>query len=240
MRILITRPQAAAERTAAKLTARGYTPLIAPVLTIVPSHEPAPLGDFDAVLATSINAFHNVDGLDADGLASLLHLPLLAVGTRTAKAAAEHGFADVRDAKGDASALARLAATTFQPGAHLLVMAGRERTDDLEPALNAAGLKLSLWIRYAAETAQSWHPEIVDIIKKGELDAVLHYSPRSAHACLALASQSGLQQQLRKARHITISLAVASVLNDSGMELVQVASQPDEIHMMRLLDIAGN
>ena len=56
MRILITRPQAEAERTAARLIALGHEPVIAPVLRIERTEDTPPSGSFDALIVTSVNA----------------------------------------------------------------------------------------------------------------------------------------------------------------------------------------
>lgn len=235
MRVLITRPLDAATRTAARLLACGHTPLIAPVIVIEPCHEPAPApppeGAFAAVIASSANAFH-----DTDTLTHLRHLPLLAVGLRTAEAARAGGFTDIRDAHGDASDLARLAVATLPLGAHLLVLAGRDRTDTLDPALTAAGFSITVWTRYAAKRVKSWSASIETMLKNGEVDAVLHYSVRSARFYLELASQTGLMTQARASLHIAISPAVATILHDAALRFVRVAAHPDEANMLACLE----
>lgn len=231
MHVLITRPRDAAIRTAARLRAQGHIPLIGPVIDIQPWHEPAPEGPFTAVIATSGNAFIN-----ADTLSPLRHLPLLAVGTRTADAARASGFSAIHNAGGDAADLAHLAADTLPAGAHLLVLAGRDRTEALEPALHAAGFSTSVWTRYAAERVTSWDADIENALRQGDVEAVLHYSIRSARFFLELASQAGLLTQARAIRHITISPAVATILHDGALLTVSVAARPDEAHMLACLE----
>ena len=52
-RVLVLRAREDAERTASRLRAMGFTPLLSPVLEIVGTGAAIPRGPFDAVLATS-------------------------------------------------------------------------------------------------------------------------------------------------------------------------------------------
>ena len=57
MRILLTRPKADAERTAARLAALGHQTVISPVIEIVATGSALPGVFFDAMIATSRHAF---------------------------------------------------------------------------------------------------------------------------------------------------------------------------------------
>src|SRR6185312_11188377 len=100
--ILVTRPEPGASRTAARLTALGLHPIMAPVLRIEPVPASLPAAErVAAVLATSGNA---VDLLPA----SYRGCRLLTVGNATAARARVAGFRQVFSADGDAVAAARL------------------------------------------------------------------------------------------------------------------------------------
>ena len=107
MRLLVTRPERDAQRTAAALSARGHQVRIAPLLRIeaIPG---ADIGSapWQAVLMTSANAARAI-ALHPK-LGELRALPVLAVGRRTAEAARAAGFADVISADTGAGDLARL------------------------------------------------------------------------------------------------------------------------------------
>ena len=137
MRILITRPQTEAERTAARLIALGHEPAIAPVLRIERTEDTPPSGAFDALIVTSVNAVPALADLE-DGRAP----PVFAVGARTAAAVAAEGFADVRAGGGGAAALAALIAKSLNPGARLLHIAGRDRKPELALSLAEAGFQI--------------------------------------------------------------------------------------------------
>ncbi len=85
MRLLVTRPEPDAERTAAALRARGHSVVIAPLLRIEPLADAAiGAGPWAAVLVTSANIAHAIAGHAKR--ADLTHLPVFAVGERSAHA----------------------------------------------------------------------------------------------------------------------------------------------------------
>ena len=57
MRILLTRPEADARKSAQALGAEGFETLIAPLFEIAPTGEEKPEDAFTALLATSSHAF---------------------------------------------------------------------------------------------------------------------------------------------------------------------------------------
>ncbi|HEX3163939.1 MAG TPA: uroporphyrinogen-III synthase, partial [Pseudolabrys sp.] len=92
MRVVVTRPEPAGKRTATALRALGHEVLVAPLMTV--QSVPADLsGHWGSVVITSANA----PGAIAENAAktTLIHLPLFAVGERSAAAAKEAGFTNV-------------------------------------------------------------------------------------------------------------------------------------------------
>src|SRR6478609_4381700 len=132
MRILITRPLPDGERTAAALRERGHDVLLVPLMQVRPM--PAVVGgNWAAVIVTSANALRV---LSAEQIASLLALPLYAVGERSAAVARELGFREVRTPNGDALALVRLIAERHaNEDAPYIYLAGQDRAADIETAL---------------------------------------------------------------------------------------------------------
>ena len=138
MRVLVTRPMPDGERTAATLRGRGYDVLVAPLMQVKPIAADLS-GDWSAVIISSANA---VRALDARQIASLNKLPLFAVGQRSADAAREAGFTNVRSANGDAGDLIRLvAASHADQAATYLYLAGEDRAADVEGELAKRGIK---------------------------------------------------------------------------------------------------
>ena len=162
MRVLVTRPEPAASRTAARLRALGHEVVVAPLLIPRAVEWSVPPGDWQAVAFTSASA----PDLAGEALKSLVHLPAYAVGEATATAARETGFTDVRPARGDASAVFSLAAGDGV--ARLLHLAGHERSEATVPS----GLTVGITTVYAADLAPGL-PEF-------DGDVVLLYSARTA------------------------------------------------------------
>ena len=88
MRLVVTRPQADSERTAAALRARGHEVLVAPLMRVEPVKADLS-GTWGAVIITSANVPGAIAGYPACN--ALFKLPLFAVGRRSADAARAAG-----------------------------------------------------------------------------------------------------------------------------------------------------
>jgi len=149
MRILLTRPQADAQRTAAALRARGHEVIIAPLfdLEILPD---ADLGDgsWSAILVTSANAVRAISGHRRRD--ELRALAVFTVGDRTAQAMRDCGFTNVASAGGNVNDLAGLVAAHLKPPSHLLYLAGEERSGDLAGLLRGQNFGVHTALVYRA------------------------------------------------------------------------------------------
>lgn len=155
----------------------GHTPLIASVMRVTATHDPAPHpGPFQALVVTSRNAAQRLPlGVDRA-------TPAWAVGASTAAALRAAGFTRVAHAGGDALDLARLVAAQASPdGGPLLYPCGRHRTGRLAERLSASGFDVALWEVY--DTASlALAPSVRADLARNVVDATLLYSPRSAAA----------------------------------------------------------
>jgi uroporphyrinogen-III synthase len=230
MRLLVTRPEADAARTAARLRQLGHDAIVSPVLEVRPTGAPLPPGPFDALLLTSANALLAFPaGVPSD----LACVPVLCVGERSAAAAGAAGFLAVTAAKGDGLALAELTRRKTRPGARLLYLAGTERKPDLEQAL--ADLSLTVVGIYSAEPASGLTAPAEHALLVGSVDAVLHYSRRSAEAYLAICGARGLLPGALRPAQLCLSPDVAEAFGGQGRVDVHVASKPDEDALLGLL-----
>lgn len=168
MRVLVTRPEPAASRTAARLRELGHDAVIAPLLISRAVPWRAPDGDWQAVAFTSAVA----PAFGGPGLAALTGLPAYAVGGATGDAARAAGFADIRVAMGDASAV--FAHATCDGVSRLLHLAGADRSDAVVPP----GLTVGVVTVYAADLAET--------LPTDDYDLVLLYSARTAAQFAAL------------------------------------------------------
>lgn len=233
MRVLVLRPMVAAARTQDVLARLGHEVIAAPLLIYKPKGAPPPLGAFDAMLATSAQAFA---GFQSDG--NLAALPLYVVGARTAQAAIEAGLRAPECVAPDAKALAQVIAQSLRPPANLLYLAGVERKPDLEKSLAAAGFSVIPWIVYDAQPASVLPDEIAQALRAGEVDAAMHYSRRSAEIFCALIAQANLGEAAKRLRHVAISADCAQGLSELGAVEICVAAKPDESAMAALLSPA--
>lgn len=232
MRVLVLRPQPDAERTAKVLRERGQEPVPAPLFSIVPGSEPAPKGPFDAIVLTSANA---VPALEQLPKAWRKALPAFCVGSRTADAAGELGFA-TRNAKGNRADLLALISSQLPAPKKLLFVAGHDRHDDLPEQLRAAGHEVAIWTAYEARAIESLPEAAVEALRRGEVDAALHYSPRSAQTFLSLASAAGLTEQALALPQVALSAEIAAPLIGAGAGTVLVAEHAEEAALLAALD----
>ena len=237
MHILVTRPAEPAARTAARLAALGHEPLLDPVLTLEFAPPEHLIGEVppDAVVLTSANGVRALEG-HAD-LASLVVLPLWTVGTRTSEAARELGFVVMGEAE-DLKGLADLLGDRPAP-LRLLHIAGEHRAGDLGELLALAGHVVETRVVYRAARNAGLAPETQAALREGSLNAVLHYSRRSAETFIALAAEAGLSEAALQLRHLCLSNEVASPLRALGAADVLVAETPNEDALLALLGEGG-
>lgn len=225
MRILVTRPGSRIAATAQRLRQMGHEVIESPVLAIAPSEVAMPSGRFDAIIMTSPGSLLGFSEAPA-------HLPVLAVGDRTAEDARRAGFIHVLSASGDRHDLAEMARETLPPGSRLLLAAGRERKEDLVDMLRADGLEPVVWVCYHADAASSLTPQALAALRDHAVDCVLHYSPRSAALFMELAKASGLDTVVATLLHVCISADTARELKNVAADRIIVASHPDDDAMI--------
>jgi uroporphyrinogen-III synthase len=86
--------------------------------------------------------------------------------------------------------------------------------------------------------ASSLPPEVCDAFVANRVEAVLHYSRRSARAFLEAARSGGVEISALALPQCCISAAVASILRDAGATQVTVAAQADENALFEALSRA--
>jgi uroporphyrinogen-III synthase len=234
-RVLITRAEEAGAKSIARLAARGHEAVYAPLTTIRATGAELPAGPFDAVVVASGNA---VRVLPRDVVTRLAETRLFAVGERTADVARATGFARVHSADGDRRDLAAKLAADLKPASRLLVLAGQDRHLDLEKFLREAGHEVSVAVTYAAEEASALPETARAALGAGDVDAVLHYSPRSARLFVAGARNLFPDRALTAPRHVCLSAEVAEALPVEWRSGVHIAARPDEEALFAALDEA--
>src|ERR1700687_4208331 len=242
MAVLVTRPHPDDEITAAGLRARGFEVLRAPMLRFEPVafHEDMD-ARYGAVIVTSANALR---GLTSNLKGHrLLELPLFAVGEHTAAAARRAGFTHVIPANGDAGSLrdlvlASVKAKQLTKASTLLYLAGADLARDLASELGERNFRVVTQTTYRMVPVTGLPREACDAFAANQVEAVLHYSQRSARAFLDAARAAGVEISALAIPQCCISAEVASVVRDAGATQVMVAASPDENALFETLDRA--
>jgi uroporphyrinogen-III synthase len=233
VRLLLTRPEPDAQRTAAALRTQGHDVIVAPLLRIAPTADaPIGTGPWAAILITSANAAHAI-ATDAR-VAPLRALPVFAVGRRSADAMAAAGFADVTSADGNVGDLAQVVAARLQPAARLLYLAGEDRSGDLAGDLRARGFTVETAVIYRAIAATTLPPAAAHALAGG-IDGVLHFSRRSAEVFVDAARAAGMLESALQAAHFCLSAPIAEPLAQAGAADIRVAERPNEAVLLALI-----
>lgn len=215
MKVWVTRARPGADRTAERLVALGFTPVVVPLLEIRPFDVTLDLADVQALAFTSLNGVAAFAALSPDRA-----LPVFAVGDATAHAASEAGFASVRSADGDLPALAALLRSGAR-GLSVLHPGAAEPAGDLGAAVGDAARVRSIAVYGAQET---------DAAPPDDWDAVLIHSPRAGRVlAVALSDRRPLGLAL------AISATAAEPIADTGFAEVRMAAAPTEAALLAAL-----
>lgn len=211
----------------------GHEVVVDSLLTIESVAFDSPRGDYAALAVTSANALRATGASPA--IARFTSLPLFALGAQTANAAREAGFSHVEMAGGDANALGAMLAQRLPAGARVLYLAGENRARDLAALTAPAKVTIETLVVYRARAAERFKEATAEKLRAREIDAVLHFSPRSAAIFVTLVRKVRLESALSSIRHLCLSDAVAAALSAAGGK-VEIAARPEEAALLALLD----
>jgi len=236
--VLVTRPEPENAATADALRQHGIEVLLAPLLQF----EALPIRHDDdvnyrGVIVTSASAPRAIRSHPLCG--QLIELPLFAVGNRTADAARTIGFTNVLSADGDVAALRKLITDTIprrtRKTTPLLYLSGTDIAGDIVSGLADDGIMATPLTVYRMIPVADL-PDLVRAAFTGQvIDAVLHYSPRSAAAYVAAVRGAGLEIAGLAVLQVCISDASARVLREAGAGRLVVAERPREVAMIEAL-----
>ena len=200
-RVLVTRPQPDADRTAALLRAAGHAPLVHPLMrTLARPGALAEAAPADALAFTSAN------GVRAYVAAGGAPLPTYAVGEASGAEARALGLPVAGVAGGDVASLARLIGGA-RPG-RVLHPSGAQAAGDLAGALGTAGIACQHVVLYEAIAEDALPTDAAAAVRSGPEWVLLH-SPRSARLLTRLVRAAGLAGALSGTRLAALSQAVS-------------------------------
>ena len=223
MRVLVTRPAEDGAEIAQRLAEMGHEAILAPLFRLeFHAGPPLALDDVQAVLATSANG---VRALAARTQSR--DVPLFAVGPQTAAAAQKVGFIRIRNAAGDARALAASTREWADPASGpLLHVAGEGAPGVLADALTAMGFQVRRENLYRVIAATELPSAVVRALAQGQADAALFFSPRSADIFAACVRRAGLTTKNLIA--LCISENTAKIFDRNDFLEIRVAPAPNQ------------
>jgi uroporphyrinogen-III synthase len=121
----------------------------------------------------------------------------------------------------------------------LLYCAGEDRAGDLAGALQASGLRVETVCVYRAAIVADLAPDVRAAFAGDAIDAVLHYSARTAAAFVAAATKAGIRDLSIQARHLCLSAQVAVPLATAGATAIDIANAPNEQALFALVSPLG-
>lgn len=243
MRVLVTRPQPAADHTAEKLRASGYRPIVFPLsrveYVVVDGTELSPAS---GVIFTSENAVKSLQK-SSDVPPDFLTHPIFTVGKKTEKAAKDLGFQTVFCADGDGEQLAHLIIRVLVDGQiilkqdqPLLYLTQEDRTPKLEQILAKNQIAVKSIITYQVQPDYV-QDQFEKIGAANEIDMVLFYSASAAQRFFQSLSQSNIKL-FTSARYGCLSFAIASRIPKEFSDRIVVAEQPKEHHLLMAIGIS--
>ncbi len=241
MRVLVTRPEPAATRTAEKLTALGHEPVLLPLSRARhdpqaglralsgqppgrghrPDDEPLP-----AIAVTSAEALRALETL-GERLTPHLDRPLFAVGQATAAAARALGFRTIIAGEGNGADLAEVIAASPHAAGGVIYLAGRPRARGLEDALASAGIPVSVAVCYTMQPLDHDRAAVEARLAPALPEAVLVYSAETARTLLALLQGEVLGDLCTQMIWHPLSPAIAAAL-PATLRLATPPERPDE------------
>lgn len=214
-----------------ELEAKGYLPLVEPLLAIEPlGRMSASLAGIQAIALTSA---HAVPALGDDAK----RLPVFTVGKATAEAARAAGCSRLISGDGDAAALAALIARTCraEDGA-ILHVGGEVVREELERDLAGQGFEVRRDVVYRASPATAFSDDLVRAWRRREIAAVLLFSPRTAEILVRLLVEAGLMHHVDSVAAICVSEATATPCRTLVWRDICLAARPNREALLKALE----
>jgi uroporphyrinogen-III synthase len=239
MRVLVTRPMPAAERTAAELARRGHEPVLLPLMRAehrLDRLREGPAPQTFALVLTSGEAIRALAELSQDERRSYLDLPLFAVGETTATAARDLGFAMVEAGGGDGAALARhlLSSPNLDPSRPVLYLAGNPRSPELEQHLVNSSRRVEVVECYRMLPIPRETEELVKVLTPAP-HGVLLYSSETARQFAAIVESTEIASTLKNTRFLCLSHKIAAALPEEFQARAIWPMEPREDFLLDLI-----
>lgn len=234
--LLITRPRPAADETARRWKAAGFTVSVFPLLDIHIANniKDTILHELNLDISCIISTSRNVIPLLAE-IPAARTLPLAVVGKASADLARRLGFRRVLTGGGTAAALAERLSRHFSPsGGTLLYLRGREISADIAADLRETGFTVHEIIAYEARAATALPAPLQARIRAGRIHAAAAYSRRSLRILERLIAAHSLSDAATRMTLVCFSAAIAEEADRSLWERIETAESPCEAAMLEV------
>lgn len=237
MKLIVTRPEPAASKTAEKLQALGHEVAVSPVLEIVVTDTKMPNSNFSMIIITSASALRILEKQGFDQ--SLLETAIYVVGDKTAKIARDIGFQNVHSAAGNALDLVELIKSRLDVSMidkrSVLYICGEHSTSGFTDGLSKLGLNIKVWVNYKANLVDQLTNISVDFLSSGDPVGILLYSARSARQFSKLLECQKYSYIIENINVFALSRAVKNALSKDLQKVVEIADNPDERSLFALI-----
>ena len=234
-RIVITRAKEQSEDLFQRLLALDAVPISAPLIRFAPADESGPLDvalrnldDFDWLFLTSQNALRfvleraRVLGISLTQQATAIRVA--AVAPVTAAAAEKAGLAvSYVSMKHQGIGLAEELGPQLQ-GRRVLLPRSDKADRELPEALRKVGAEVVDLIAYHTLETQTEENKLPDIVRQGEMDAIVFYSPSAVHRFLDILRSEQTEMAKRKTLFVAIGPVTAAALRESGVKRIAQAA----------------
>ena len=234
-RIVITRAKEQSGDLFQRLLALDAVPICAPLIRFAPADESGPLDvalrnldDFDWLFLTSQNALRfvleraRVLGISLTQQATAIRVA--AVAPVTAAAAEKAGLpVSYVSMKHQGIGLAEELGPQLQ-GRRVLLPRSDKADRELPEALRKVGAEVVDLIAYHTLETQTEENKLPDIVRQGEMDAIVFYSPSAVHHFLDTLRSEQMEMAKRKTLFVAIGPVTAAALRESGVKRIAQAA----------------
>jgi len=236
MRVVVTRPETAARRTAEKLRTLGHEPVMLPLTRAI--HHPDDARNaldrpHGSLAVTSAEAVRVLAAL-GDRLSPHLGETLYVVGEATAKAASETGFREIRTGSGIGIDLAkRIIAREPEETISLLYLAGKPRSAGFEEGLRLGNRPFAVAEIYEMVPITHDEQALQTALIEPPAEVVLLYSRENARLFFDLARPH--LSALKSLQVLCLSAKVAEMVPQEFHRKIKIADHPEEDGLLALL-----
>lgn len=231
----MTRTEANATRTADKLRARGYEPVVLPLFACRDTGTRLPEADFDGFVFTSRHAIETLN--ERGWRPRSANLIAYCVGEKTAEAARKLGFNNVIAGNGTAAQLAeRIVEETKEKPCKILYLAGVDRAFDMAAGLANSSNQLEIAEIYSIEPIVPSQGQIQATIEAVSGGAVLGFSERTAAHMGHVLFPNGKEDRAETLHFIALSEKVAASVLQYSWRKIYVSDAPNEHSVLEKLE----